>query len=147
MIVARGLGRAVYLGAIVAAGLCIATPASVEAESTLHQGGPDRQVVERITRPAHWAPWDADADIFVRPPPRQPPPDHTTVIQGTSPPETVVAPVVAKAAPHDEHLARLAQQDVNLLKKQAEEVLANRQQEAMALALALVLALDEDDDD
>jgi hypothetical protein len=71
------------------------------------------------------------------------PPCNTEVTPSTRPPGTVVA----NAAPHVEHLARLAQQDVNLLKKQAEEVFANRQQEAMALALALVLALDEDDDD
>lgn len=36
MIVARGLGRAVYLGAVVAVGLCITAPATVEVA---HTGG------------------------------------------------------------------------------------------------------------
>jgi hypothetical protein len=43
MIVARGLGRSAYLGAIVATGLCITAPTPVEAESTQVYGGSDRR--------------------------------------------------------------------------------------------------------
>jgi hypothetical protein len=137
----------VGFGALAVASIGLLAPTPVEAESTLHQGGPDRQVVDRITRPANWTPWDADVDLFVRQPAPQPPPDRTTVTPGALPPDPVITPVVAEAIPNPEHLARLAQQDVDLLKKQAAEVFAARQQEAMVLALALVLALDEDDDD
>jgi len=131
----------VGFGALAVASIGLLAPTPVEAESTLHQGGPDRQVVERITRPADWKPWDADSDIFVLPPAQQP--DRTTTTPGVVPPD--LAPT--NASTQNAHLARLAQQDVDLLKKQADEVFAARQHEAMLLALSLVLALDENDDD
>lgn len=127
----------VGFGALAVASIGLLAPTPVEAESTLHRGGPDRQVVERITRPADWTPWrDTDSDVFIRPPTTQ---TITHLVAGEP---QGGAPVEAPALTRESSTAGAG----DLLKKQADEEDGKKQRTAIALALALVLALEDEDD-
>jgi hypothetical protein len=127
----------VGFGALAVASIGLLAPTPVEAEDALHQGGPDKQLVERITRPANWTPkHELDLDVPESPYAR-PAPVITTVpgevptaplpkVTITAKP-TTVAPisVPAKVAAPDT-AAPLSEQD------------------ALAMVLAALFVLDDD---
>ena len=123
----------VGFGALAVASIGLLSPAQVEAAQP-HAGGPDKQLVERITRPANWSPkHELDLDLPESPYARPAP--VITTVPGEVPVKTLspLPKKVAVVAPMRE-VPRPVTPDVEV---------GLSEQEALAMVLAVIL-LDDD---
>lgn len=118
-----------YLEKIEQIRVCAEAKGNPCCKEDTRQGGPDRQHVERITKPANWAPkHEFDLDLPESPYAR-PDPVVTTVpgvVPTSPPPKVVTAAKPVTVAPQNPAAAPLSEQD------------------ALAMVLAALFVLDDD---
>jgi hypothetical protein len=112
-------------------------PQPVEAAQPIHQGGPDKQLVERITRPANWAP-KHELDLDVPESPYAKPAPVITTVPGEVP--TAPLPKAAITAKPDTVVPISAPAKV----VSPDTAAPLSEQDALAMVLAALFVLDDD---